>query len=58
MRMTLRRLPNREYRSREHLTPIEAYQLIDAAGLRGRHPVRDQGPSPLTLDVPPRPQGR
>lgn len=33
---------NIEYRSREYLTPEEVKRLIQAAGLRGRHPVRDQ----------------
>lgn len=36
------RQPNLTYRSREHLTPNEVHRLIDAASLRGRHPVRDR----------------
>lgn len=40
--MGLRRLPNRQYRSREHLTPNEAHRLIEAAGQRGRYPLRDR----------------
>lgn len=40
--MGLRRLPNLTYRSREHLTPSEVQLLIEVAGLRGRHPVRDR----------------
>jgi type 1 fimbriae regulatory protein FimB/type 1 fimbriae regulatory protein FimE len=36
------RLKNADYRSREHLTPDEVKRLLDAASLRGRHPVRDR----------------
>lgn len=36
------RLKNEEYRSREYLTNDEVKQLLQAAELRGRHPVRDQ----------------
>lgn len=36
------RQPNLTYRSREHLTPSEVRRLIDAAELRGRHPIRDR----------------
>jgi len=36
------RKQNKDYRSREHLTPEEMERLIDAAQLRGRHPIRDQ----------------
>jgi type 1 fimbriae regulatory protein FimB/type 1 fimbriae regulatory protein FimE len=41
MRSLLRK-PNSEYRSREYLTAGEVTRLIDAAGLRGRYPLRDQ----------------
>jgi len=34
---TPRRRPNKELRSREHLTPSEVEQLIAAAGAAGRH---------------------
>uniref|UniRef100_B8HZM9 Uncharacterized protein n=1 Tax=Cyanothece sp. (strain PCC 7425 / ATCC 29141) TaxID=395961 RepID=B8HZM9_CYAP4 len=34
------RLPNASYRSREYLTLAEVNQLIEAAGDRGRHPLR------------------
>jgi integrase len=37
-----RREKNKVYRSREYLTPIEVHRLIDAAGQRGRHPLRDR----------------
>jgi integrase len=37
-----RRRPNRETRSREHLTPDEVDRLIAAAGASGRHTGRDQ----------------
>jgi integrase len=36
-----RRVPNREQRTREHLTPAEAERLIAAAGKVGRHGHRD-----------------
>jgi type 1 fimbriae regulatory protein FimE len=36
-----RRVPNRERRTREHLTPAEAERLIAAAGRVGRHGHRD-----------------
>jgi integrase len=36
-----RRVPNRERRTREHLTPAEAERLIEAAGKVGRHGDRD-----------------
>lgn len=36
------RQKNEAYRSREYLTPDEVTRLIEAAGLRGRHPIRDQ----------------
>src|SRR5713101_5646957 len=36
-----RRVPNRERRTREHLTPAEAERLIGAAGKVGRHGYRD-----------------
>ncbi len=36
-----RRRPNAEVRTREHLTPTEVEQLIDAAGKLGRHGHRD-----------------
>src|SRR5262245_36298441 len=36
-----RRVPNRERRTREHLTPAEAERLIAAAGRVGRHGDRD-----------------
>jgi integrase len=36
-----RRVPNRERRTREHLTPAEAERLIAAAGKVGRHRHRD-----------------
>jgi integrase len=39
---SLKRFPNTTYRSREHLTPTEVHRLIEAAGLRGRHPLRDR----------------
>jgi type 1 fimbriae regulatory protein FimB/type 1 fimbriae regulatory protein FimE len=35
------RKKNRDYRSREHLTPQEVQRLIAAAGERGRHRLRD-----------------
>ncbi|MEP0924907.1 tyrosine-type recombinase/integrase [Leptolyngbya sp. ST-U4] len=38
----LRRKPNLTYRSREHLTPKEVHRLIEAAGERGRHRLRDR----------------
>lgn len=37
-----RRLPNRERRTREHLTPAEVEKLMTAAGRLGRHGHRDQ----------------
>jgi hypothetical protein len=43
-----RRVPNRERRTREHLTPTEAERLIAAAGKVGRHGHRD---STLLLSV-------
>lgn len=36
------RRPNKELRSREHLTPTEVEQLIAAAGASGRHRGRDR----------------
>lgn len=36
------RLPNKEYRSREHLTFDEVQRLVRVAELRGRHPIRDK----------------
>lgn len=42
MLQTPQRRPNRFYRSREHLTPKEVHQLIDAAGESGRHRLRDR----------------
>jgi hypothetical protein len=36
-----RRVPNRERRTREHLSPAEAERLIDSAGKVGRHGHRD-----------------
>src|SRR5204863_5665096 len=36
-----RRLPNRERRTREHLTPAEVDALMAAAGRLGRHGHRD-----------------
>jgi type 1 fimbriae regulatory protein FimE len=36
-----RRVPNRQRRTREHLTPAEAERLIAAAGTVGRHGHRD-----------------
>lgn len=39
---TPRRRPNKELRSREHLTPTEVEQLISAAGASGRHKGRDR----------------
>ncbi len=36
------RLPNRNYRSREHLTPHEFSRLLLAAETRGRHRLRDK----------------
>lgn len=36
------RQANKEYRSREHLTPDEVRRLVEVAELRGRHPRRDQ----------------
>ncbi|MFM7424630.1 MAG: tyrosine-type recombinase/integrase [Elainella sp.] len=36
------RAPNLAYRSREYLTPAEVSRLIDAAGQRGRHRLRDR----------------
>jgi type 1 fimbriae regulatory protein FimB/type 1 fimbriae regulatory protein FimE len=36
------RKKNRDYRSREHLTPQEVHRLIEAAGERGRHRLRDR----------------
>lgn len=38
----LRRKPNLTYRSREYLTPKEVHRLIEAAGARGRHGLRDR----------------
>jgi integrase len=38
----LSRQPNLTYRSREYLTPREVQRLIEAAGQRGRHPLRDR----------------
>ncbi len=38
----LSRKSNLTYRSREHLTPKEVYRLIEAAGERGRHRLRDR----------------
>lgn len=37
-----RRQKNDVYRSREHLTKGEVYRLIESAGSRGRHKVRDR----------------
>lgn len=37
-----RRISNRERRSREHLTPDEVEELMDAAGKLGRHGHRDR----------------
>ena len=37
-----RRRPNKELRTREHLTPTEVGQLITAAGASGRHQARDR----------------
>lgn len=36
------RKKNKEYRSREYLTHDEVKRLIQSAGLRGRHTIRDQ----------------
>lgn len=36
------RQKNSVYRSREHLTPDEVTRLLEAAELRGRHPLRDK----------------
>lgn len=36
------RAKNEDYRSREYLTLDEVNRLIDAAELRGRHPIRDK----------------
>jgi integrase len=36
------RKKNRDYRSREHLTPQEVQRLIEAAGERGRYRLRDR----------------
>jgi integrase len=38
----LKREKNQVYRSREYLTPAEVHRLIEAAGNRGRHPLRDR----------------
>ena len=38
----LKREKNLTYRSREYLTPAEVQRLIEAAGTRGRHPLRDR----------------
>jgi integrase len=38
----LSRQPNLTYRSREYLTPREVQRLLEAAGQRGRHPLRDR----------------
>lgn len=38
----LGRKPNLTYRSREHLTPKEVHRLIEVAGERGRHRLRDR----------------
>lgn len=40
--LALLRQKNQVYRSREHLTPSEAYRLIRIAGERGRHRLRDR----------------
>lgn len=40
-RLPLRRRPNRELRSREHLLPAEVERLQDAAKRTGRHGLRD-----------------
>jgi type 1 fimbriae regulatory protein FimB/type 1 fimbriae regulatory protein FimE len=37
-----RRRPNREFRSREYLTPDEVERLLAAAGRHGRHSRRDR----------------
>jgi integrase len=38
----LKREKNLTYRSREYLTPAEVQRLIEAAGTRGRYPLRDR----------------
>ncbi|MBD1863031.1 MULTISPECIES: tyrosine-type recombinase/integrase [Trichocoleus] len=38
----LSRQPNLTYRSREYLPPREVQRLLEAAGQRGRHPLRDR----------------
>jgi integrase len=40
--VALKREKNLAYRSREYLTPTEVHRLIEAAGKRGRHPLRDR----------------
>lgn len=40
--ITPTRKKNTDYRSREHLTYVEVTRLIEAAGGRGRHPLRDR----------------
>lgn len=40
--VALKREKNLAYRSREYLTPAEVGRLIEAAGKRGRHPLRDR----------------
>jgi len=40
--VALKREKNLVYRSREYLTPAEVQRLIEAAGKRGRHPLRDR----------------
>jgi integrase len=40
--VALKREKNLIYRSREYLTPAEVQRLIEAAGTRGRHPLRDR----------------
>ena len=42
MTLTLKREKNLVYRSREYLTPAEVQRLIEAAGQRGRHRLRDR----------------
>jgi type 1 fimbriae regulatory protein FimE len=41
-KVTLRRLPNKELRQREYLTPDEVSRLLAAAGKLGRHGHRDE----------------
>jgi type 1 fimbriae regulatory protein FimE len=41
-KVTLRRLPNKELRQREYLTPGEVSRLLAAAGKLGRHGHRDE----------------